>query len=102
LRKIFTPGRKAVSNKGESYMKLNKLTGLAMVAVVSSFAVTGCQTEPEVVTTPPSSTTVVHDHPSTPNVVVTPGSSTHTDTHTNTTVPPDSGTPTTSTTTTTG
>jgi uncharacterized lipoprotein YajG len=83
-------------------MKLNRLMGSALIAAVACFAITGCQTEPEVVTTP-GSTTVVHDKPAAPNVVVTPSApSTHTDTHTTTTVPPDSGAATTNTSTTTG
>ena len=80
-------------------MKKLNVFGLAIVGL-GAIVVGGCQTAPPDVTVNPPSTTIVHEHtpPNVtinppPNVTINPPASTnsHTETHTETTVPPDTG-----------
>jgi len=78
-------------------------------AFAMACAVAGCmEKQPDVVVTPPSTTTIIHDRtPVNKTVVVSPPPATHTDTHTNTNTnttsgPPDTQSTSTSTTTTGG
>jgi len=79
-------------------MNTRDLTKLTIMFALAGVVAVGCMDrQPDVIVSPPSSTTIVHDRapnaPNPPIVVVNPPAPSRTDTHTDTTTtpPPDTG-----------